>query len=363
MIIAELITDEKGLIMKLSSYALFLLSLSFAIMTSKTEAKSIFYLTSGELTKGKSSTFAGGSACCGCQVEHYGQFPEDFPSGRVNSVTFYLRGSRENSYYTRIKNGPTRLKLVIGDAESVAVSEKYKTGKELSINAAWILDFSFSPPVAVKPRMNWKLLDADSNIYSAVLLHSGDIDLHHGIRGYYRTYGCQYSRIEDQSYSVRFDLFEPETVDKSIRDDLSLPGDRSVRDKIYKAAVVEFTERGELGIKDAGSIIAEWMITSLNNTGAFEVYERISLSKLMDEHKLELSGLMDASTIAEIGKIHGVEAIITGSVLKFGDITSVTAKVVDVKTAKIIDSADIKVKSVNAISSGIERLAWDLAKD
>ena len=83
----------------------------------------------------------------------------------------------------------------------------------------------------------------------------------------------------------------------------------------------------------------------------------------MEEHQLEMSGLMDDDTIAEIGRIHGVQAIITGSVLKFGDIISVTAKVIDVETAKIVDSADVKVKDVNAISSEIENLAWDLAID
>ena len=132
---------------------------------------------------------------------------------------------------------------------------------------------------------------------------------------------------------------------------------------MYKTAVVEFTERGDLRIKDAGAIIAEWMTTSLDETGAFEVYERLSLAKLMEEHQLEMSGLMDDDTIAEIGRIHGVQAIITGSVLKFGDIISVTAKVIDVETAKIVDSADVKVKDVNALSSEIENLAWDLAID
>ena len=138
---------------------------------------------------------------------------------------------------------------------------------------------------------------------------------------------------------------------------------QKARDKIYKAAIVEFSERGDLGIKDAGAIVAEWITTALNQTGAFEVYERLSLDKLMQEHQLEMSGLMDDATMAQIGRMHGVQAIIAGSVIKFGDIISVTAKVVDVETAKIIDSADIKVKDVNAISSEINQLAWELAID
>jgi TolB-like protein len=129
---------------------------------------------------------------------------------------------------------------------------------------------------------------------------------------------------------------------------------------VLKTAVVEFSEKGDLGIQDAGSIIAEWMTTALNKTGAFEVYERLSLSKLMEEHKLGQTGLLDDKTIAEIGRIRGVEAIITGSVLKFGNVISVTAKLIDVVTAKIIRSSDIKVNDVNAVSTEIDRLAREL---
>ena len=138
-------------------------------------------------------------------------------------------------------------------------------------------------------------------------------------------------------------------------------GLRTVGETVLKTAVVEFTERGELSMQDAGAIIAEWLTTALNKTGAFEVYERLSLATLMEEHKLGMTGMMDEETAAEIGRIRGVEAIVTGSVSKLGDIYSVTAKVIDVETAKIINSSDIKVTNVNAIVSEIDKLAWELA--
>ncbi|HNW60968.1 MAG TPA: CsgG/HfaB family protein [bacterium] len=138
---------------------------------------------------------------------------------------------------------------------------------------------------------------------------------------------------------------------------------QSIRKTVLKTAVVGFSERGNLGIPDAGEIIAEWMIPALNKTGAFEVYERLSLNKLLEEHSLGQSGLVTDETMAQIGRMRGVQAIVTGSVIKFGDIISVTAKVIDVETARILDTTDIKVKDVNAISSEIEKIAWELAKD
>ena len=140
-------------------------------------------------------------------------------------------------------------------------------------------------------------------------------------------------------------------------------GDNKTRETVLKTAVVEFQERGSLGMQDAGTIIAEWLTTALNKTGGFEVYERLSLSTLLEEHRLGTSGLMDEKSIAEIGRIRGVEAIVTGSVSKLGSIYSVTAKVIDVATAKIITSADIKVNDVNAIVAEIDKLAWELAKE
>jgi len=135
------------------------------------------------------------------------------------------------------------------------------------------------------------------------------------------------------------------------------------RKNILKTAVVGFSERGNLGIQDAGEIIAEWMIPALNKTGAFEVYERLSLDKVVQEHALGQSGMVSDEAMAQIGKLRGVQVIITGSVIKFGDVISVTAKVIDVETAKIIDTADIKVTDVNAISNEIDKLAWELAKE
>ena len=128
---------------KLLIYPLFSFSIVMSVICINAEAKSIAYLTSGELSSGKSSSFAGGSSCCGCRIDHYGQLPENLPSGRVGSVIFYLRGSRADSYYTRIRNGPTRLKLIIGNRVSVATSQRHSADRKLAIKAPWILNFKF----------------------------------------------------------------------------------------------------------------------------------------------------------------------------------------------------------------------------
>ncbi|MBA7620798.1 hypothetical protein ES703_28153 [subsurface metagenome] len=45
----------------------------------------------------------------------------------------------------------------------------------------------------------------------------------------------------------------------------------------------------------------------------FEVIERYQLEHILDEHKLNLSGLIDIETTKEIGKFAGVDALFMGS--------------------------------------------------
>ena len=75
------------------------------------------------------------------------------------------------------------------------------------------------------------------------------------------------------------------------------------------------------------------------------------------------AGLDAVLSAAKAGKIHGVEAIVTGSVIKFGNIVSVTVKLIDTETAKIIDSADVKAKSLDELSEKIDELALELARE
>lgn len=319
-------------------------------------AQPLVFVASEERVKNK-NPFAGGTACCNCKVRHYGNLPADFPAGKVFALTFYLLGSRSNSYYNTVQDGPTELKLVMNGRECIAISKELPDFMNEPVRHKWLITFPFDPPVYLAPQSKWELIDGDNNIYSAVLLHASDSGLGDGLPGVDEQTGCQYNHKYQMKYSVKIDFSEQPLIsmEKERFPDIKL------RDKILKTAIVEFTERGDLGIKDAGSIIAEWMTTALNQTGVFEVYERLSLNKLMEEHQMAMTGIMDEETIAQIGKIHGVEAIVTGSVFKFGDVISVTVKLIDTETAKLIDTADIKVSDVNRISLEIGKLAHELA--
>ena len=84
-----------------------------------------------------------------------------------------------------------------------------------------------------------------------------------------------------------------------------------------KLAVLDFQLQGEgFETQDMGIIVAEWFITALVKAGRFEVIERGLLKKLLEEQKLSMTGIVDATTATKIGKFLGVKTIISGSVIK-----------------------------------------------
>jgi len=92
--------------------------------------------------------------------------------------------------------------------------------------------------------------------------------------------------------------------------------------KKKKVAVLDFEfgtirDRWWPGDWDVGKGISDMVVTQLVKDGTFSVIERNKLDKVLSEQKLGASGLVDASTAAQIGKILGVQAVIVGSITQF----------------------------------------------
>lgn len=66
-----------------------------------------------------------------------------------------------------------------------------------------------------------------------------------------------------------------------------------------------------------GSAAADELTTQLVNTGKFTVIERAQLGAILAEQNLGQSGAVTASTAAQVGKLLGVQLIMTGSITQF----------------------------------------------
>ncbi len=127
-----------------------------------------------------------------------------------------------------------------------------------------------------------------------------------------------------------------------------------------RVAVLPFNVRGNLGIPDAGASIAEMLNGALAATGRYTLIERVLLQQLLEEQELQSSHLADEATLAEAGRLHGVEAIVSGTVIQWGETITLVARMIDTNTGVIRTSAEIKTKNRDSIPEQIDLLARKL---
>ena len=122
--------------------------------------------------------------------------------------------------------------------------------------------------------------------------------------------------------------------------------------EIRKIAVVEFQDIN--GYPSAmGPFVVEELVTQLFivRPGQFEIVERRQLAKVLQEQKLTSTGLFDEETISEIGKILGIQAIVTGSITDLGSSVRINTRAVAVETARVFAAASATVTADEVVQN------------
>ncbi len=139
---------------------------------------------------------------------------------------------------------------------------------------------------------------------------------------------------------------------KPVKQEFQLIGDR------LSIAVLPFETKG-VG-RDLGDIdLMDKLITELHHLNRFLVIERSQLEKILQEHKLNLSGIIDQSTAVEVGKTAGVDVVVLGSIT-CGNQVSIDARLVDTETANILTSRDAFSKDYALLN--LSKMINDLAR-
>jgi len=113
---------------------------------------------------------------------------------------------------------------------------------------------------------------------------------------------------------------------------------------VKKIAVIPFSYADNTSSTKDGSIISERLTMKLINLQKFEIIERSVLNKVLDELKLQNSGVIDASSAKELGKVLGVDAIITGTLIQTADgRIEVNARIIKTETAQAIGASQVYV--------------------
>ncbi len=129
-------------------------------------------------------------------------------------------------------------------------------------------------------------------------------------------------------------------------------------------AVLPFSSQG-IGSELKDVDFLDKLITGFVNSKRFKVIERAQLEKILEEQKLGLSGIVDPTTAAEIGKGIGVDAVVLGSVTRAGNSLSIDARLIDTENATIISAQDAYSNkiSIYQIADMVNQLAEKFKND
>jgi len=117
-----------------------------------------------------------------------------------------------------------------------------------------------------------------------------------------------------------------------------------------RVAVVDFTDL-QGNVTELGRFLAEDLSGELvNDARGFRVIDRTHLKALLQEHKLAATGLIDPETARQLGKIAGVDTLVTGTITSaFGDTVRLMIKALDVSTAEVIGQNTVDIPKTKAI--------------
>ena len=113
--------------------------------------------------------------------------------------------------------------------------------------------------------------------------------------------------------------------------------------KIKRVAIVPFT--GPRGASSySGSIVSERLVIQILARGELDLVERRLLDKVLEEQRLGVFGIMDQDTVKELGKVLGVDAILTGSIVELrNDRVEINARLIHTQTAQVLAADTTRV--------------------
>ncbi|HUT98362.1 MAG TPA: CsgG/HfaB family protein [bacterium] len=117
---------------------------------------------------------------------------------------------------------------------------------------------------------------------------------------------------------------------------------------IAEAPVVAFLDLEAINC-DTGIVraISETFRTEVVSSYSFAMVERAQIGKVMEELAFQQSGIVDANTAVELGRIVGADYVGIGSVNQISGSYSIAVRLVSVETSLVVGAAVEMARSVN----------------
>ncbi len=118
-------------------------------------------------------------------------------------------------------------------------------------------------------------------------------------------------------------------------------------------AIIDFNNL-DGSVNNLGRNISEKLaikLFRLNKDNNYTIVERGQLSKILQELKLSASGLVEPKSMKKIGKIYGVDTIISGSLTDLGNDIEIKVKALSVETGGMMGVSESKIPKTNMVKN------------
>ena len=240
-------------------------------------------------------------------------------------------------FFPQVQTGEKR-KAIYTFLRAKAFRDKVATvNVELSINSQYTADFENVKANYIKEQYNLGLKYLDDENYAAAesifkeirklepnYKNTKDLEKLAYIEPFYKK---GKSALEQEEYRTAYNAFiEVIATDPNYKDSKKLH-DQALETSVITLGIIGF-ENGT-SIKNANKKAEAFTLNALSqiNDPFLKVLDRLSYKQLIDEQRLNLSGVVDESTAAETGKLLGVKFVMGGTLLQISETTGKLTKV------------------------------------
>jgi len=125
-------------------------------------------------------------------------------------------------------------------------------------------------------------------------------------------------------------------------------------------AVLDFNGKGVS--QSEASTLTDRFRDEIFKIGDYSLIERELMENILNEQNFQQSGCESDECVVEVGNILGVQQIVGGSIGKVGDVFSVSVRIIDVESGKVLNIAnyDHVGELEYLLTSGMKSVAKDL---
>ncbi|MDA8747347.1 CsgG/HfaB family protein [Litoreibacter sp.] len=134
--------------------------------------------------------------------------------------------------------------------------------------------------------------------------------------------------------------FAAESIDSSLDEMAAQIVQRTASDGGSNVGISTFTH-SDGTCSQLSNYISEFIVDSLFNAGSgqIDIIERSQLSAIFREMELVYDATIAPDTARKLGEIAGVDALVTGSLIEFGEVVKVQARLISTKDGKLFATA------------------------